>query len=189
MKKLLTVALFVIASLSATAAQAGHQHRIGADGAFDLMKFDFGSDIGSETFFGIGGLFRYEYLGISPQLAITARVGYIFGLTKEISGVDTSVSLLPFLGGIKYHFTGFTSGKREGFYAGAELGLFIVKSKVDAGAFGSRTFSDEKLGLTAGVGYEVSNFDIGARFLAPSIGDLGDIMGLLVTVGYSFFSF
>lgn len=185
MKKLLTVALFVVASLSASVAEAVPQHRLGADLG---VRIPFGDWADTTGIVGIGGLFRYEYLGISPQLNITARLGYIFGLSKDVNGADVSTSELPILAGVKYFFTGYTSGKREGFYVAGELGMVYIKAKASFMGM-SASSSDTKFGLMAGVGYEVSNWDFGARFFAPSLGDFGDFMGVVATVGYSFYTF
>ncbi len=180
MKKLFIVALFVVASLSAAVAEAAPQHRLGVDAAFDITKFSVGGQ--SKTYMGIGGLFRYEYMGVMPQLSITARLGYLFGLKKDSVGI----SYLPILAGVKWYFTGHTSEKREGFYVAGELGFVYTKIAVSGGFGGG---SENYFGLTAGAGYEISDIDICARFFAPSIADLGDVMGGLITVGYSFYAF
>lgn len=186
MRHQLAVALFVLTCLSAPPARAA-QHHLGVDGVFSLLRLDVGGGVDSKTFFGIGALFRYEFLGVSPQLTITARLGYIFGLSKEVvPGVDVSLSSLPLLGGVKYYFRSSRGDLREGLYVGGELGIFYNKSKI-SGGFGGDSETD--LGLTGGIGYEVSSFDLSARFFTPDIGDFSDAFGLWLTVGYSFHAF
>jgi hypothetical protein len=181
MKKLFVVALFAVMSLAATAQAA--DHRVGIDGAFGIQKWSVGGS--SSTYMNVGGLVRYEYMGISPQLTITGRVGYLFGLEKD----SVSISYLPILAGVKWYFTGYTSGKHEGFYAAGELGFNYTKVKVDYG-FGSVSGSENYFGLTAGAGYEFGfGMDVRAAFFAPSLADLGDLIGGLITVGWSGFEF
>ncbi len=68
----------------------------------------------------------------------------------------------------------------------------MIKSKAEVcfmDQCASGDSSDTKLGMTAGVGYEISGLDINASAFLPSVADAGDMFGVLVTVGYSFFAF
>ena len=50
--------------------------------------------------------------------------------------------------------------------------------------------SENYFGLTAGAGYEFGfGMDVRAAFFAPSLADLGDLIGGLITVGWSGFEF
>jgi len=179
MKKLFVVALFAVMSLAATAQAA--DHRVGVDGAFVIQKYSFMGQ--SENRMNVGALVRYEYMGIMPQLTITARLGYLFGLKKNSVGVN----YLPILAGAKWYFTGYTSGKHEGFYVAGELGFNYTSISVPSGLSGG---SENYFALTAGAGYEFDfGLDVRAAFFAPSLADLGDLMGGLITVGWSGFEF
>lgn len=158
----------MLLALPTTASAANTQLRIGGDGAFVLPIGDW-ADVSSV---GLGALFKIEYEGLAPNLALTGRIGYIFHF--ESNNVNTNE--LPILGGAKYYFT---QGK-DRFYGAAELGFVNLNVDTD---FGSD--SDLKLGLTLGGGYEMGPLDIRGQFFMPSIGDIGDFFGLMVTVGYA----
>lgn len=194
MKRLLTLALFAAMALVVVPAESqAKDMRLAVDGG-GVMPIGDWSDMSG---IGIGALLRYEYL-MSPNLTITGRVGYIYGLGKSYGGMDVSTNEIPIMGGVRYYFQGYKSKKREGLYASGELGLISISInwEIDgcdgssmAGAFGGCDYSGSttELGGTAGIGYELpSGIDVNASAFLPS---LGDMFGILVTVGYSFYAF
>jgi hypothetical protein len=146
-------------------------------------------DWGDAVGFGIGALARYEH-PMSSVLRITGRIGYIHHLSKDLSDnqvgegvtVESSASQVPLFGGLKYMFGSA--------YFGGELGLVrlavTVKASQDNGPSMEQDDSEFKLGATLGAGYESGPFDVRGQLLLPSIGDVGDVQGLMATAGYSF---
>jgi hypothetical protein len=163
----------------------GASHSLGIDTG---VRIPFGNWADATGIVGIGGLFRYEYLGISPQFNVTTRIGFIYGLSKDNGGAKSSTNELPVLAGVKYYFTGYTSGKRQGLNIAGELGLVYITAKAEFMGTSYKS-SEAKFGFMAGAGYEVANFDLGARFFAPSVSDIGEFKGVVVTLGYSFYRF
>ena len=176
--------LFWLLPLSASAEMEGRSHRLAADAGVVIPVGDW-SDV---TGMGIGAMFRYEYL-LSPSLTITARVGYLHGLAKDVLGADYSMSELPVLAGVRYFVLGSGSLDSKGLYAGMELGFVGIRVRAQAcgwlGCIEANDF-ETKFGMTVGVGYEISRFDMNAGVFLPSVADAGDMVGVLLTIGYAF---
>ena len=178
----LSIALVAGLLCTSSAAQAeGMGIRIGADGAFVLPVSSW-SDVAG---IGLGVMARGEY-ALQPALHLTGRLGYIYNLSKDQAGVgSTGTSELPFLVGAKYYF----SGEQGGLYGAAELGLVSITSRADVDIMGystSASASETKLGFTAGAGFEVGGLDLRGQLFIPSVGDAGDFLGIMATVGYTF---
>lgn len=164
---------------------ADKKMKLGADFALVIPTGDWSDFSG----IGLGALLRFEYR-VADNVAITARAGYIGHLAAENSTgfgtVSTSTSEMPLLfPGIKAIFGGA--------YVAAEIGLinFSVSAELDDGGFGGGESSDSemKFGLSLGVGYEVSDVDLRLSLFAPSLEDFGDLLGVMVNVGYNFLKF
>lgn len=183
------LALAVVASvtLPASAEDAAPKARLGADAALLIPV----GDMSNATSLMIGPLVHFEYL-LSPNLAVTGRLGYLYGLKKSVSaGGATSkygLSDIPVWGGVKYYF-----GAGTGVYIGGELGLNILTASVDNpdSSYGtaSASSSETKLGLNAGAGYRAGALDLRGGLSFLDLGHAGATMGLLASVGYSFASF
>ena len=178
------------AAMMTQAADASAQEsQIGADLALAVPLGDWGDVAG----IGGGVLGSYQY-NIDGQLGITGRLGFIIHAEKEAFGMTTSSMEIPIYGGVKYRF----SEEINSLYGAGELGLTMLSSE-SCGTldFGLGTpaqdfcvdSSDTKLGMTLGAGYDLDKLDFRGALWFPSVGDAGDIMGLLVTVGYKFASF
>lgn len=158
-------------------AEGDKKMKFGADLAFVLPVGDW-SDV---TGIGLGALLRFE-VKLAEQVSFTARAGYIGHLEKN--GLSTNEIPLIFPG-IKVHFGGA--------YLGAELGLlsFGAKLTLEDDFFGGGTVSDSemKFGMTVGFGYEISDVDLRLQLFAPSLADIGDLLGIMVNVGYTFVRF
>lgn len=161
---------------------------IGADAQFLLpLSSDFSNASGP----WIGALVRGGYRVI-PPLEITARVGYLAGLSKSQSiagqNISYSISDVPLWVGARYFF-GVGSDAPAGLYGAAELGFNFMSVSV-AGASGGAT----REGFNVGAGYVISPdlpIDIRAQLtylnlLGTNGGESADL-GLGLSVGYSFF--
>ena len=135
---------------------------LGVEGQFMLPLGDFADGSGPQ----IGPLVRFGYRVI-PALELTARTGYLFGLSKDQgANVSTSVSNIPIWLGARYFFMDAPAG----FYGAAELALNLmtVHSSVTVlgqSADASTGFTRE--GFNLGAGYVISKelpIDIRAQF-------------------------
>ncbi|MBS1122041.1 MAG: hypothetical protein H6Q90_4269 [Deltaproteobacteria bacterium] len=153
---------------------------IAIDGALAMPTGKLGDGVG----FGIGALARFE-MPLAPKLVLTARVGYIQHFSKEsdVGGGATaksSASQIPLLGGIRYVFS---QGPTTQLYGGAELGFDVVRLSFDNNGMSSSN-SDTNLGMTLGGGYRTGKLDLRAGLLFPDLGNVGDAIALMATVGY-----
>jgi len=174
MRKVLASLAILVALCSVSApASAEVNLRAGVDGAFILPVGNWGDASGM----GFGGLGKFDYV-VMKDLVTTFRIGYLFHLEKN----SLSTKELPIMFGAKYFFLG--DSKEGGLYGGLELGLTRLTVKVSVMGFSAEA-SEFKFGTTIGAGYEWSGFDFRAQLYAPSLGDFGDFMGVLATVGYN----
>jgi hypothetical protein len=146
----LVLALVTFASLPSF-AQDG---RFSAGLEIGLPTGDFGDAVGV----GIGITGRYES-AINNNLTWMATLGFVSFTEKDDSGLKASI--IPIQGGLKYYF----NNSFDGFYAGAELGLNIVKVKYDGGPFNDGgSDSDTELGFAPQIGYHLANVDVSLRY-------------------------
>lgn len=150
-------------------AQAGNDLRLGVDIGLSLNTDEFARP-------NVGPLARVEYF-VSENLAVTGRAGFMFGLKKD--GVQ--IHYVPILAGARYYLDG-----DGGLFVGGETGLTLLMASVDMGPFGSASDTSAKLSLAAGAGYDTGTLQLGGGVYIPSIGDAGDFLTLLFTVGFNF---
>jgi hypothetical protein len=170
-----------------------------ADGGMDDKKITVGADVqfllplnsdfSNASGPWIGGLARGGYRVI-PPLEITARAGYLAGLSKSqtILGqtISYSISDIPVWLGARYYFMDAPAG----LYGAAEIGFNFLNASVSPGGSSSAT----REGFNVGAGYVISSdlpIDIRAQFsyinlLGTNSGESGEF-GLGLSVGYSFF--
>ncbi len=174
MKKILTTAFILCAVLTANAQNKGF-HTVNAGVELGMPIGDFGNAYG----IGFGATGKALY-GITEKGDITGTLGYIhFGLKNESESVSGSMGMIPIMFGYRHDFGGL--------YGEPQLGLMVVKSKIDfdgAGSgltgFGGST-STSKISLGLGGGYMFGDWDLGARFqIIDNLNFLG------VRVGYNF---
>ena len=154
---------------------------IGIDGGIAMPTGDWGDAAG----FGFGALARLE-IPFRPKVTFTARAGFIYHTSKEAAagplggGGDTTTSEIPFFGGARYAFSQQATSE---IYGAAELGLVMYRVSFDAGGE-SMSESDTNLGMTLGAGYRTGKLDLRAGLFFPDVGEVGDAMALMATVGY-----
>jgi len=151
---------------------------VGVDAAFQLPLGNFADATG----LGFGGLLRGEY-NLIPNLNGTLRAGYIYSLKKDTAGFKTAVDDIPIWVGGKYFIN-------EMIFAGAELGLNMLKTRVDGSLLGipvSGSSTENKFGANVGAGVLLSGLEIRAGFEILDFGHSKDSMAILVNVGYDFF--
>jgi hypothetical protein len=146
------------------AASTGAKGIIGADAA---VAIPFGT-LGDFAGIGIGVLPRYEYT-LMPNLNLTGRIGFIFHLSKN----DTSFYEIPILVGGKYGFT-------DAIYGAAEIGVVYGKASCDG------CKSDTNLAFTIGAGYRMEALDFRLGLHIIDLGNAGDTMEGVLSVGYNF---
>lgn len=155
---LLLTAALVIFSVASSFAQG--RFSIGAELA--LPSGDFGDAVGT----GFGASVRYE-APINDNLSWMATAGFITFGKKDIGGgVDVSASLIPINAGLKYYFT----ESFNGFYAGAELGINLVKVKAEFDG-DSQSASETEFGFAPQIGYHLAKFDFAVRYAIVSDAD------------------
>lgn len=128
-------------------------------------------------------------LRLRPEVELTARFGYLSGLSKtQYSGGHTwenSVSDIPLWLGVRCFFG---PDPYEGPYVDAEFGLNVLSSKVTAsGASASET--NERIGFHMGGGYIVSKaipIDLHLQLMYVNLPDPGEKAALAVGVGIGY---
>jgi hypothetical protein len=176
-------AVAVVAAFPGGAAAEAAPKTLGLDGGLALPTGDWGDAAG----IGFGALARFE-MPLQEKLTLTARAGYIqhLGQEAEGGGGDSSTSEIPLLGGVRYAFSGAPApagAPVKQLYGAAELGLVIYRVSFDFDGE-SMSDSDTNLGMTLGAGYRSGKLDLRAQLLFPDVGEIGDAMALMATVGY-----
>jgi hypothetical protein len=162
---------------------------VGLDAQFLLPVGDLADGTGPF----IGALLRFGYR-VMPELEATARVGYLYGLGKDVGGGSSvGISDIPVWVGARY----FILEPSAGLYAGAEIGANILKPHISPTppsnpitdkALESRT----RFGFNLGVGYVVSKelpIDIRAQLshlnlLGTESGEKA-ALGIGISAGYT----
>jgi len=149
---------------------------IGADvlGVLPLGDYSDGVD------FGIGAVGRFEF-GVTDEIAVTARVGYIYHLGAP-DGL--TLSMIPVLAGGTYKIG------TSGLSVFAELGITNIRVSADFQGT-SVTASETKFSVGGGVGYQQGKIHARAGFFMPGSEDNGNggtatLYGILASVGYDF---
>jgi len=177
---LVTLATTAAAADDSVTAEAVRPKTIGIDGGVAMPTGDWGDAAG----FGFGALARLE-IPFRPKLTLSARAGYIYHTSQETEGGlggsgDSSTSEIPFFAGARYAFSQQPTSE---IYGAAELGLVMYRVSLDFNGE-SMSESDTNLGMTLGAGYRTGKLDIRAGLLFPDVGEVGDAMALMATVGY-----
>jgi hypothetical protein len=171
----LAISLAVIGTAAADAPKT-----IGLDGGLAMPTGDWGDAAGV----GIGALARFE-MPLQTKLTFTARAGYIqhLGVDGPDGAGDSSTSEVPLFAGVRYAFSGAEEGSSKQFYGAAELGFVIYRVSIDVNGQ-SMSNSDTNLGMTLGAGYRTGKLDLRANLFFPDVGEAGDAMALMATIGY-----
>jgi hypothetical protein len=146
--------------------------RIGVGG---LVGFNLGS-LGDLATLAFGGLVSAEY-ALQPAISLTARVGYLHFLTKEIQfgavKATPAFHIIPIWLGGKYAL-------------GAETNHLFVAGELGINMNGGDGGSSTKLGLNVGAGYDMGPLSLGAMLTMYDLGHAGDSMAVNGTVTYYF---
>jgi hypothetical protein len=161
------------------------------------MQLSFGADLLGMVPVGnfadatgpLSGVVARVGLRLRPEVELTARFGYLSGLSKtQYSGGQTwenSVSDIPLWLGVRCFFG---PDPYEGPYVDAEFGLNVLSSKVTAsGASASET--NERIGFHMGGGYIVSKaipIDLHLQLMYVNLPDTGKKTALAVGVGIGY---
>lgn len=137
---------------NAPADSGDDDKKIGIGGDLQLMipLGDFGKATGPQ----IGPIFRFGY-SVIPQLELTGRIGYLFGIGKTPDGapagadVSTSVSNIPIWLGARYFFM----EPHAGLYGAAELAINLMTAHTTV------------LGQSASTGITREGFNVGAGYV------------------------
>ncbi len=164
-----------LAAFAAAPAAADTIRTIGIDGGSVLPTGDWGDSAG----LGLGALARME-MPLAPKLTLSARLGYFHHLSKESDGTESSTSEIPLFTGVRYQFSGTEAAQ---LYGAAELGFVIARISLENNGQ-SMSDSDTNLGMSLGGGYRKGKLDLRANLFFPDVGELGDALGLMATVGY-----
>lgn len=140
-KSLLALAFSFFAVTGALA-----QFSLGAELAMPM-----GSPFSDAVGIGFGGSVAYDG-AINDNLSWSGRVGYISFAGK--SGNPYNTNIIPITAGIKYYFT----ESNAGFYGAGDLGMFLGSSSAPGST------SESKFGFAFGVGYRLTNIDIGLKY-------------------------
>jgi len=130
--------------------------------------------------FGLGGTVDFGWK-LGEHAAFVGRAGYIHHLAR--SGGGATLGALPLWAGARYLFRG-----REGAYLEGTLGPTILFASVRTD-FGTASASETRVGLAFGGGYRFSRVDVGGRFVTYDLGNMGDALGVMATVGLPFVAF
>jgi outer membrane protein with beta-barrel domain len=168
MKKALIVSALCICAVFVVVpgqAKAADTMRVGIELALPLPLLDWDNVAG----FGFGGFGKFEFF-FNPNMGIGARIGYLHHLEKN----GVTASELPIILSFKY-LADF------GLYGEAGFGIGRMAAKA-----GGLSADEWKAELLLGVGYEIFGLNLGVNAWWPSVGDFGDIMALMFTVGWSY---
>ncbi len=167
--------VMLFACFGAFAQKGNNQVGIGLDLGLPMGDFGDGSKL------GIGGTAKGMYgVGTAGQVELT--LGYIsFGAKESSSAASASTSIIPIFAGYRHHFNGL--------YVEPQLGVSMIKTKVDIDMEGMGSFSGSAstsaFGFAVGAGYLFNDFDISARYQSASKN--GGSFGFIgLRVGYNF---
>ena len=159
MKKILTVVVLCTAFALCSHAQKG-QITVSPGLEIGLPIGDFGEAV------NLGfGLTAKGLYGINDESDVTFTLGFIRFGSKNVDSDDdvkASTSLIPLMPGYRYKFN-------EQFYGEGQLGLTVVRSKVNvSGWSGGFNASTTNFGYALGVGYMLGKIDLGLRYQGVS---------------------
>jgi hypothetical protein len=173
MKKLFVVLVAIVLVASFASAQdVWGQGKMSASvsGILALPMGTFGDGAGM----GFGGSGSFQY-GLSPELLLTAQIGYI-SYSKKEDGFPT-FSMMPILAGVKYNLGGA--------YLTGQVGIVSTSVTLDIAGYGSASGSTSDLAFAPGVGYAVGPVDITAKYMIVSTAGASS-SALVLDVAYIF---
>jgi hypothetical protein len=121
---------------------------------------------------GIGGFGLFQY-GVTPEILLTGQIGYTSWMEKEVGPYKFSANALIFIAGGKYSFG-------NGFYGMAQLGIYSLTQKVSPAVWYGDISSSEFV-ILPGVGYQMGNIDISAKYTVK-----GNFDNVCLNVAYIF---
>lgn len=158
--------------------------RLGVDAAVVAPVGDYADGVDAAL-----GLFGRVEVPISPQLFVTARLGFLYHLLEEPggAGLDINVMMFPLYGGLRYDLG--TTPQRA--FVVAEGGINILRVST-SGTGIDESESESNPSFNLGGGFQLG--DVQARvtvFVTPGVGDDGggdggdgvNLIGLMATVG------
>ncbi|TKK67692.1 porin family protein [Ilyomonas limi] len=149
-KAFLALAVGIVVSLAASAQSGSNQIGIGAEAGIPT-----GKDASETTKIGLGGSLKGLF-GIGNAGQITLTTGYMsFGSKNLPDGFKSTLNIIPAMAGYRQNFSGF--------YVEPQAGVGFISEK-DKFQGESETVSVTKFTWAAGIGYVISNVDIGARY-------------------------
>lgn len=162
MKKTIFFAVLVALLFTTGLTNAQSKMKLGVGAFVGLPMGTFG-DI---TSIGFGGAVQGEY-DMGDKLVGTLTTGYLLFSGKDVSGTKLGDwSIIPIMVGGKYFFA-------QNIYGTVQAGLNMVSYKIPATTytlFGmtvttpEQTFNETKFGYAIGVGYDMGQFDISAKY-------------------------
>lgn len=146
---------------------------LGVDGAFVLPQGDLSDITGSQ----LGAFVRAE-VSLLKMIALTARLGYLYGLEKDLGAAKSSLSAIPVMAGLKYFPVTPTP-----LYVAAEIGLMNATY-----AYGSAEKDESWTGGTLGAGFQIAGLDLRGQMIVFDLDHMDESYGLMITIGYDFTS-
>jgi hypothetical protein len=139
-------------------------------------------DLADETGMGLGALLRYENK-LQDALALTARIGYLAGLNKEItSNSKKGLDVAPVMLGAVYR----TTGTPDGLFISGEVGANFLRGHTTIGTTTTNADMETKFGANVGVGLRANALSFRGGLNILDLGHIDTSMGLMVSVGYDF---
>lgn len=124
-------------------------------------------DFGEVASLGYGASAGYE-LGLSDNLSVTARAGYILlAVDSELSDFIKNMSMIPIQAGVRYYLDEVGTGLHAGLQIGVHS-MSVTTEDIDLGALGTiegSTESESDLSIAPTVGFSVTEqIDVSGRF-------------------------
>lgn len=170
MKASLLLLFFTLFFMTAEAQVGNNQIGLGAELGIPM------GDLGRSTRPGPGGSLKILYgLGMQGQAGITA--GYFTFGARDDMAFKTSSQVIPILATYRQHL--------DGLYLEPQLGVSMIRSKLEGAELGSQTSSTTALGWAVGAGYLIGGLDLSLRYQSASR-DGGSRGFVGVRAGYNF---
>ncbi|MBD1385222.1 hypothetical protein IDJ75_08015 [Mucilaginibacter rigui] len=153
MKKIVTIAIIILAGFATRSHAQGFKLGLGVEGALPVGALKSAYNVGA-------GLTIRAAFGIDDASAVTLTSGAIAFLPKDLSnlGIDTKAQLnIPVKAGYKYKFGG-------NFYGIAEAGATIVRSYYSDSNGDLQSVGSTHFTYAPGVGVELGGFDASIRY-------------------------
>jgi hypothetical protein len=152
------------ASIFAQGEPGYMKHSLGVTAELSVPVGDFELIAGP----GYGGMARYQY-GVDGKTAVIASAGYLVWSEKDVPGGSVQPKAIEIMGGGKYYFApGFFASLEGGFYFLSYSGVYVEDAAT-------------RFMMPFGVGYQVSGFEIGARYYIINV----NANSFSLTLGYN----